>query len=89
MKLYTLLINVFSAITDIFFMPIRLVVEILKVICSFLNKIVKKCCKKFFNMLSFICNKSKYCKKSFNILNIAKKRGLKKNEKKRTDKKKK
>lgn len=88
MKLYTFLINVCSAITDIFFMPIRLMMEVLKVICNILNKIVKKCCKKFFNMLSFICSKSKLCRKSFNIFNIAKKRGLKKNEKKHTDDKK-
>lgn len=84
MKLYTFLINLFSAIADIFFIPIKLVIEILNRICSILNKLIKKCCKKFFNMLSFIYNKSNLHRKSFKMSNIAKKRGLKKNGKKHT-----
>ena len=54
MSIYIAFIKMFKQIIKMIFLPILLYVSIFKKIGSFLKKMIKKCCKKFLFMLSFI-----------------------------------
>ncbi len=77
LKLYNKFFKTISFIADVILLPIKLYIQILRKIYKFFEKNIKKCCKKFFYMLSLIYNK---------LLNIRLKRikfkreGLKKYE---------
>lgn len=59
MSIYIAFIKMFKQIVKMLFLPISLHISILKKIGSFLKKIIKKCCKMFVFMLSFICKRKK------------------------------
>lgn len=70
-KLYEIIINAFFDTIKFIFLPFMLNLQINIKIYNFFKKYIKKCCKKFLNMISFICKKFKISKKTKN-----KKRGL-------------
>lgn len=63
LKIYDTFFLTLFFIIDVFFTPIKLILQIFKKIYSFFEKNIKKCCKKIFNMVSFICKRFKNSKK--------------------------
>lgn len=61
-KVYRFLFKTSKEIIDFFLLPLNLILYIILKNCIILKKIVKKCCKKFFNMLTFIIDKLKITK---------------------------
>ena len=61
-KVYRVLFKTSKEIIDFFLLPLNLILYIILKNCIILKKIVKKCCKKFFNMLTFIIDKLKITK---------------------------
>lgn len=66
-KVYSFLFKTFKKIVDFFLLPLKLILYIILKNCIIIKKIVKKCCKKFFNMLTFIIDKLKIHKISLNL----------------------
>ena len=57
LKLYNKFFKTISFVVDVIFSPIKLYIQILRKFYKFFKKNIKKCCKKFFYVLSLICNK--------------------------------
>ena len=66
-KVYKFLFKTSKEIIDFFLLPLNLILYIILKNCIILKKIVKKCCKKFFNMLTFIIDKLKITKISLKV----------------------
>lgn len=62
MKIYCLVISSFLNTVKFIFLPIILQFSLLKNMCNFLIKYIKKCCKKFFYMIFFICKGIRFTK---------------------------
>lgn len=75
LKTYDIILKLFFDIISFIFLPIKLNLQIFLNILNFLKKYIIKCCKLFFYMVSFLCNKFK-----LNLFSIKKaffsKRGL-------------
>ncbi len=66
-KVYKFLFKTSKEIIDFFLLPLNLILYIILKNCIILKKFVKKCCKKFFNMLTFIIDKLKITKISLKV----------------------
>ena len=55
-KLYSFLFRTAKAIFEFIFLPINLTLYIIVKICIFIKKMTKKCCKKFFYVVTLIQN---------------------------------
>ena len=64
LKIYDAFFKSLFEVIDIFLSPIKLIIQFFQKICNFFGKYIKKCCKKIFYMISFICNKLKKVKKA-------------------------
>ncbi|MDD3303537.1 MAG: spore cortex biosynthesis protein YabQ [Clostridia bacterium] len=62
LKIYDLFFKILFGIIEIFVIPIRLILQIISKIYHFFEKYIKKCCKRIFNMISFIYKKVKKVK---------------------------
>ncbi len=73
-KLYIILFKASKSIVDFFVLPLYLNIYVVARICIFMKKIVKKCCKKFFYVITFITEslkkrKNKVKKRKKKVLN--------------------
>ena len=57
LKIYSFIISAFFDTISFIFLPIKLNLQIILKIYNFFKKIFKKCCKKFFYVISCLCNK--------------------------------
>lgn len=57
LKLYNKFFKTITFIVDLIILPLKLYIQILRKIYIFFKKYIKKCCKKFFYVLSLICRK--------------------------------
>lgn len=75
LKIYNAFFKTISYIIELIILPLKLCIQFFYKIYKFFKKYIKKCCKKFFYVLSLICKKFL----SIKFLNIKfKRRGLKK-----------
>lgn len=64
LKIYETFFMTLFFIIDVFFTPIKLILQILKKIYNFFEKYIKICCKKIFYVIFFIYKKLKINKKT-------------------------
>lgn len=57
LRLYSRFFKIISFIVELVILPLKLYIQILRKIYNFFKKYIKKCCKKFFYMISLICSK--------------------------------
>lgn len=53
-NLYKIIFRTSKAILEFIFLPLNLILYIIVKICIFIQKITKKCCKKFFYVITFV-----------------------------------
>lgn len=56
LKIYHKFFDTIAFIFDLFILPLKLCFQVITKIYIFLKKCIKKCCKMFFYVISFICN---------------------------------
>ena len=60
LKIYDTIIKLFFDTISFIFLPIRLNLQIIFIVLNFFKKYIKKCCKMFLYMISFLCSKLKF-----------------------------
>lgn len=66
-KIYKMIFNASKEILEFLLLPFYIILRVIVKLCIIIKKFFKKCCKKFFDMVPFICKLSKRVKKLFNF----------------------